>query len=148
MKYLIISIIGLVIGSCGETYSNEDKSDFDKQIQDYLTEKGIECDRSPSGMYYKIIEEGGGRNIIYNDVVSFKYKGEFLDGKIFDEQKEPLEFHVRQLIRAWKEIMLEMKEGSTAFLVAPPHLCYGSYELDSIPPHSILVFNMTVIDIK
>lgn len=148
MKFIIMAIIGLVLASCGDTYSEDDKTHFDQQIEEYLAEKGIECERSPSGMYYKIIEEGEGRDIIYKDLVSFSYKGEFLDGKVFDEQKEPIEFHVRQLIGAWKEIMLEMKKGSKAFLVAPPHLGYGAHELEAIPAHSILVFNMEVTDVK
>ena len=134
--------------SCGETYSAEDKTNFDTQIEAYLSEKGIECERSSSGLYFKILEEGEGRDIIYKDQVSFKYKGEFLDGKVFDERTEPVEFQVRQLIGAWKEIMLEMKKGGKAFLVAPPHLGYGTHELEAIPPHSILVFKMEVTEVK
>lgn len=148
MKQIIYFILVLVLASCGDTYSEEDKSNFDQQIEAYLAEKGIECERSPSGMYYKILEEGEGRDIIYKDLVQFKYKGEFLDGKVFDERTEPIEFHVRQLIGAWKEIMLEMKKGGKAFLVAPPHLGYGTHELEAIPPHSILVFNMEVTEVK
>jgi FKBP-type peptidyl-prolyl cis-trans isomerase FkpA len=148
MRYLFIAIIAFVIQSCGDTYSTEDKTTFDKQIETYLTEKGIKCERSTSGLYYKIIEKGEGRNVIYKDRVSFNYTGEFLDGTVFDEQKEPVKFQVRQLIGAWKEIMLELKKGSTVFLVAPPFLGYGAHELEAIPPHSILVFNMEVTDIN
>jgi FKBP-type peptidyl-prolyl cis-trans isomerase len=148
MKYLIFVILTLILVSCGDTYSADDKDHFDQQIESYLAEKGIDCERSPSGLYYKILEEGEGRDIIYKDLVSFTYKGEFLDGKVFDEQKEPVEFHVRQLIGAWKEIMLEMKKGSKAFLVAPPYLGYGTHELEAIPPHSILVFNMEVTEVN
>ena len=148
MKYFIITLIAFVFGGCGDTYSIEEKANFDKKIEAYLTENNIECERSTSGMYYTILEEGTGRDIIYKDIVSFKYKGTFLDGAIFDEQKEPVEFQVRQLIGAWKEIMLEMKKGSKVFLIAPPFLGYGAHELDAIPPHSILVFDMEVTDIK
>ena len=148
MKALIYLTLALLLASCGDTYSAEDKTNFDAQIEEYLTEKGIDCERSSSGLYYTILEEGEGRDIIYKDQVSFTYKGEFLDGKVFDERTEPIEFQVRQLIGAWKEIMLEMKKGGKAFLVAPPHLGYGTHELEAIPPHSILVFNMEVTEVK
>ncbi|MCH2232013.1 MAG: FKBP-type peptidyl-prolyl cis-trans isomerase [Crocinitomicaceae bacterium] len=148
MKPIIYLVIALIISSCGDTYSEEDKTNFDTKIENYLNKQGIDCERSSSGLYFKILDEGEGRDIIYKDLVSFRYKGEFLDGKVFDERTDPVEFQVRQLIGAWKEIMLEMKNGGKAFLVAPPYLGYGTHELEAIPPHSILVFNIEVTDVK
>jgi FKBP-type peptidyl-prolyl cis-trans isomerase len=55
---------------------------------------------------------------------------------------------VKDLIGAWKEIMLELKPGAKAFLVAPPSLGYGDRQLDDIPANSILVFNMEVVGVK
>lgn len=137
----------LAVSSC-QTYSENDKEGFDKQISSYLAKKGIKCTKSPSGLYYKIIEPGEGEYIQFQDVVSFSYKGYFLNGEIFDNEKKPVEFKVKDLIGAWKEIMLELKPGAKAFLVAPPQLGYGDRKLDDIPANSILVFEMEIHEVK
>lgn len=144
MSFLLLSIT--LIGC--QTYSETDKQKFDKEIQAYLKEKKIDCEKSPSGLYYKIIEPGEGENIRFQDVVSFSYKGSFLTGEVFDNEKKPVEFEVKDLIGAWKEIMLELKPGAKAFLVAPPYLGYGDRKLDDIPANSILVFDMEIHGVK
>lgn len=133
--------------SC-KTYSDEDMNTFDREIKAYVEKNKLEFQRSSSGLYYQIIEEGEGKPILFTNVVSFTYKGTFLNGDIFDEQKKPVEFEVRQLIGAWKEIMLNLKPGGKAFLIAPPQLGYGDRELDDIPANSILVYEIEVHGVK
>ena len=148
MKQLILLFLGALIFSSCSTYNDDQLDSFDKQIKDYLSKKKIDCQRSESGLYYKILDEGEGNLIRFQDYVSFTYKGEFLSGEVFDDQKEPVEFEVRQLIGAWKEIMTELKPGAKVFLVAPPSLGYGDRQLDDIPANSILVFNMEIVGVK
>jgi FKBP-type peptidyl-prolyl cis-trans isomerase FkpA len=147
MKYLCICIGLLFIFGC-KTYSEEDLATFDTKIKNYLREKNVDCKRSESGLYYNITDPGEGRKIQYTDIVSFTYSGSLLSGEIFDTQKDPVEFEVKELIGAWKEIMLELKKGGKAYLVAPPNLGYGTHDLDDIPSNSILVFELEVIDVK
>lgn len=143
----IIPLLFLFIG-CG-TYSDEQMADFDSQIVEYLKKEKIECKKSPSGLHYQIIEEGEGPLIKFTNVVSFKYKGTLIDGTVFDDQsEEPVEFKVSELIGAWKEIMLELREGGKAFLVAPPQLGYGTHKLEKIPESSILVFELEVVEVN
>lgn len=144
IRLSIILFLGCVLASCGDTYSEDQKNDFDKKIERYLKKKKIKCQRSSSGLYYKILDPGQGDLIKLKDQVSFTYKGTLLNGKVFDEQKEPVEFNVQTLIGAWKEIMLSLKPGGKAYLVAPPQLGYGEHDLDDIPPNSILVFELEV----
>ena len=144
IRILSILSIGLVLLSCGETYSKEEKTDFDKRIERYLKKKNIKCTRSSSGLYYKIVDPGEGDLIKLKDRVSFTYKGTFLNGKVFDERQEPVEFSVQTLIGAWKEVMLYLRPGGKAFIVTPPQLGYGEHDLDDIPPNSILVFELEV----
>ncbi len=146
-KILLFFFSSLILSSCA-TYSEEELQSFDQQIQEYLSKKGIECKKSESGLYYKIIEPGEGRKIKYSDKISFKYRGELLDGRVFDDKKEPVEFYVKQLIACWKEVLLEINEGGKVFLVSPPQLGYGDHKLDDIPQNSILVFEMEVVELK
>ncbi len=148
MLKIITSLLLLGFLTSCATYSEEDKGSFDQQIQDYLTEKGMDCEKSESGLYYKIIEQGEGRKIKYSDQVSFKYRGELLNGRVFDDKKEPVDFYVKQLISCWKEVLLEINEGGKVFLVSPPQLGYGDHKLDDIPQNSILVFTLEVVEVK
>ncbi len=141
-KYLPFFLV-LLLFSC-KTYNEDQLNDFDVTIQKYLKEKGIDCVASESGLYYKIEKQGEGLHVQAKDRISFSYKGSFIDGKVFDEQKEPVTFAVSELIGAWKEMVLKLNEGGEAFLIAPPQLGYGSRDLDDIPPNSILVFTLKV----
>ncbi len=144
IKILAFLSISSLLFSCGDTYSKEEKNDFDKRIERYLKKKNIKCTRTSSGLYYKILDPGEGQLIKLKDRVQFTYKGMLLNGKVFDEQKEPVEFNVQTLIGAWKEVMLYLRPGGKAFLVCPPQLGYGEHDLDDIPPNSILVFELEV----
>lgn len=150
MKVLKISFTLLVLfflTGC-QTYSNDQKNEFDDEIQAYIKDKGLDLERSESGLYFKILDKGDGDEVLFRDKVAFKYRGEFLNGKVFDEQKEPIEYNVDILIGAWKEIMLELNEGGKAFIIAPPTLGYGENDLEAIPPNSILVYNLEVVETK
>ena len=148
MKYISLFTLLLVFSAC-KTYSDDQLSKFDKQIQEYLKKENVECEKSSSGMYYNIIEQGEGKKIQFTDRVVFKYKGELLDGTVFDDQlEEAVEFNVKDLIGAWKEIMLELNEGGKAYLIAPPQLGYGTHDLEDIPKNSVLIFNIEVVEVK
>ena len=148
MKYLAL-ICGLLLLSACKTYTEDELSTFDKEIEEYIAENNLDLERSDSGLYYRIIEAGEGRKIQFKDVIRFKYTGELLDGTVFDEQmEEPLEFEVSKLIGAWKEIMLELSEGGKAYLIAPPSLGYGTHNLEDIPSNSILIYNMEIVEVR
>ena len=146
MKYIAFFLL-LTLSACS-TYSDQELNEFDVQIEAYLQEKNIECERSESGLYYKIIEQGKGRKAQFKDVVSFTYRGELLDGLVFDEQIEPVEFELEQLIACWKEVILELNEGGEAFIVSPPQLGYGDYKLEDIPQNSILAFHLKIDELN
>lgn len=149
MKILSIGLFFLLVAitSCG-TYSDENKKSFDTTIQKYIKKNNLEMDYSPSGLYYKIIDEGEGDYILQNDLVSFKYTGTLLDGTQFDKSEGAVEFKVNQLIGAWKETMSMLKPGGKAEIIAPPQLGYGDKDLDDIPPNSILHFQIEVKTVK
>jgi FKBP-type peptidyl-prolyl cis-trans isomerase len=105
--------------------------------------------RTDSGLYYKIIDQGSERKIKYKDQVHFKYKGTLKDGTVFDDQMEAGQtFHVSELIAAWKEVMMELGEGGKCSLISPPQLGYGNYDLEKIPPNSILIYELEIIEVR
>lgn len=147
MKLFWLLSLSLVFFSC-KTYTDEDKLTFDQQIKNYLDKKKMKFNRSESGLYFKITDVGKGDLIRFQDSVTFTYKGSLLNGEVFDFQKKPIQFLVKDLIGAWKEIMLDLRPGAKVNLVAPPSLGYGDRELDDIPPNSILIFEMEIHEVK
>lgn len=149
MKIFFGLLVVFLAAACGSTYSEEERKNFDKEIQAYLDKNKIECEKSPSGLYYRIDSLGSERKIQFSDMVTMKYVGKLINGKIIDDHSdEPLKMSVRELIGAWKEILLELGEGGKAYIVAPPHLAYGEHILDSIPENSILIYNLEVVDVE
>ena len=144
LQFLLIFV--LMVGC--KTYNEQDKQYFDQKIQSYIKKNKLKMEKTDSGLYYKIIEEGEGNPILFTDEVSFTYTGKFMNGDVFDKVTKPVKFQVKQLIGAWKEIMLSLKPGAKAYLIAPPQLGYGDKQLDDIPANSILIFEMKVIKVE
>jgi FKBP-type peptidyl-prolyl cis-trans isomerase len=149
MKFITYLLLGLLVVSC-KTYSEEDKTKFDQKIEKFVAKSGIPYTRSESGLYYFIEKEGEGANLKFTDEVSFTYVGKLLNGKTFDgkHKRTPLTFEVSKLIEGWKEAFMYLKKGGKAKLIIPPTLGYGDHDLPDIPPHSILVFDIEIKDVK
>lgn len=145
MKWLSILFLSTLLWSCGG-YSEDEKKDFDKQIQAYLKENQIDAKRSPSGVYTKVTFVGEGDTVRYNDRIRVIYKGYLLNGKEFDRQLSPVEFELKNLIPAWKEALVGLSAGSSVLIISPPQMAYKKTKKEKIPPSSVLVFDITVLD--
>jgi len=103
-----------------------------------------------SGLQYRILEEGHGPKPSINSMVKTHYKGKLLNGKVFDSSYKrgyPSEFKVNQVIPGWTEALQMMPVGSKWELVIPSELAYGERETGSIPAHSVLIFEVELLDI-
>ena len=148
MKLLFYSLLCFMFFTSCKTYNEDQIETFDEEISAYIETNKLNFEKSNSGLYYSIVNKGDGNQILYNDIVSFTYKANLLDGTVVDERKEPVTFKVSQLIAAWKEVLLMMKNNGKAHLIAPPQLAYGSHALGDIPANSTLEFELTVTNIE
>ena len=106
-----------------------------------------------SGLQYRILNEGSGDDSPGPEsVVSVHYRGKLTNGLEFDssyKRNQPASFPVNGVIRGWTEALQLMKEGDKWELIIPPDLAYGSKGAGNIiPPDSILIFEVELIEIK
>jgi len=108
-------------------------------------------DKTPSGLRYKILQEGNGKQATKGANVSVHYKGQLLDGTVFDssyKRKEPIDFPVGvgQVIAGWDEGILLLKVGDKARFVIPSNLGYGERGAGGvIPPNATLIFDVELM---
>jgi peptidyl-prolyl cis-trans isomerase A (cyclophilin A) len=109
---------------------------------------------TPSGLRYKVLQEGSGKKAEKGNMVSVHYKGQLLDGQVFDSsysRKQPIDFQVGvgQVIPGWDEGILLLKVGDKARLVIPSNLAYGSQGAGGvIPPDATLIFDVELMGVK
>lgn len=102
-----------------------------------------------SGLQYKVIKEGTGESPKPTDEVQVKYTGKLLDGTVFDstENGDPRKFRLNAVIPGWTEGMQKMKEGAIYEFYIPSDLAYGERGRPGIPPNSVLIFNVELLDV-
>lgn len=111
-------------------------------------------DKTQSGLYYKIIEQGSGAKAQKGKTVSVHYTGALDNGQVFDssyKRNQPIEFSlgVGQVIAGWDEGISLLSVGDKARFIIPPHLGYGSAGAGGvIPPNAILVFDVELKNVK
>ena len=119
-------------------------------LAEYAARPGVK--KLPDGLMYRVIQPGSGPAVQKDsDVVTVYYKGQLINGKVFDRTKpeEPAQFPVGGLIPGWVEALKLMKTGDTWELVIPSDLGYGSDGAgNTIPPNQTLVFTMTLAKVE
>ncbi|MBC3757791.1 peptidylprolyl isomerase [Hyunsoonleella sp. SJ7] len=128
----------------------EEKAKQESELEKVAT--GFE--KTDSGLRYQIIQKGEGVKAEKGKTVSVHYKGQLIDGTVFDssyKRNEPIDFPlgVGQVIPGWDEGIGLLNVGDKARLVIPSHLAYGSRGAGGvIPPDANLIFDVELMDVK
>lgn len=136
-------------------FSNIDsvqQATIDEQtIQQAITSGKTDAKLKGNDVYYTIMKEGTGRNVLVTDTVVVYYKGYLLeDGSVFDQTKEKTAtFPLSRLIRGWQLAVPYCRVGGKIKIVIPSGLAYSiRTRAAKIPPNSPLVFEVEVVDVK
>ncbi|MEN9632888.1 MAG: hypothetical protein RL077_1292 [Verrucomicrobiota bacterium] len=107
--------------------------------------------KTNTGLRYVIVKEGEGEQPKPGDKVNVLYVGQLLNGKIFDEAKDPTQpftFRVRRdmVIEAWDQVLQLMKKGEKRVVIVPPELGYGTRgQPPKIGRNATLVFEIELL---
>lgn len=107
----------------------------------------------PNGVYYRDLTAGTGATVASGAHLYVHYTGWLPNGARFDSNEDPatpFDFVYGQanVITAWNHGFTGMKVGGTRQLIIPPSAGYGAEAKGPIPANSILVFNVTVVDLQ
>jgi FKBP-type peptidyl-prolyl cis-trans isomerase len=137
-----------------DLYKNSD-SVFQTEADQKLIFESIAAGKSDTtgsinGVFYKILKEGDGDFVNVNDTLTVNYKGWILNGETFDATKDkPVTFPLNKLIKGWQYGLTKCRKGGKIRLMIPSALGYSiRARAEKIPPNSILVFEIEVLDIK
>lgn len=125
-----------------------------QQGENFLIEnaKRPEVKTTNSGLQYEVLVEGNGPVPTIDNEVKTKYVGTFIDGTEFDKSDNhggTVDFPVSRVIRGWTEALMMMPVGSKWKIYVPQDLAYGANPdpRSGIPPYSMLIFEMELVEI-
>jgi FKBP-type peptidyl-prolyl cis-trans isomerase len=125
-----------------------------KRQKDLLNEVAAGFDKTESGLHYKILQKGEGKKATKGSMVSVHYKGQLLDGTVFDssyKRRQPIDFNLGtgQVISGWDEGIQLLQVGDKARFVIPSNLAYGERGAGGvIPPNATLIFDVELMNVK
>jgi FKBP-type peptidyl-prolyl cis-trans isomerase FkpA len=138
---LLLPLFALLLGCAGET--NE------SFLAANAKREGVQT--TESGLQYEVLRDGSGPKPRITDTVTVHYKGTLIDGTVFDssyDRGQPATFALMQVVPGWRQGIPLMPVGSKYKLVIPPDLGYGSQDKGTIPPNSVLIFEVELLGIE
>lgn len=135
----------------------EDFGQYEKVLlQQFLEEKKIDAEPTPSGIYHIVLNEGHGPKVEKGDTVVVHYEGKFLNGKFFDstrQRKQPFEFvygHEMQVIKGIEEVIGRMRQGEKALAILPSDVAFGKTGSSTgiVPPYTSVVYKVNLVEVR
>lgn len=104
----------------------------------------------PSGLAYKVVNEGSGPAVGEGGSATVKYEGKLVDGTQFDANEDGIRFNTRNVVPGFGEGLSMMKKGSKYILYIPGDLAYG---VDGAPgagigPNATLIFEVEALEVE
>ena len=100
-----------------------------------------------SGLQYQVQTPGTGEAKPTDaDVTLIQYEGRLIDGTVFDKTQQPTPLPVTAVVPGFSEALKLMQKGGKTRFWIKPSLAYGDEATGPIPAHSILVFDIELLD--
>jgi FKBP-type peptidyl-prolyl cis-trans isomerase len=130
-----------------------------KELEKYLSDKGIKAQKTKSGAFVKVDNAGDqSQKADSGKLVRIMYKGYFSNGEVFDTNldsskghTDPIEFVLKRdpIIPGWEEGIPYFGKGGKGTIYIPAMLGYGMQGREgAIPPYSNLFFDVVITDVK
>ena len=122
-------------------------------IDKYIQRHKWEMQETETGLYYMIYSKTTDAEVNSGDIVEFSFKTSLMNGDVLYDSESTgnrkMKIDMNQEESGLNEGLKLMRKGEKAYFILPPHLAFGvagdSYK---IPPYSVLVYDVEVVDIK
>lgn len=149
-RFTAVLAIVMALGCAAPALAIDDALSIEAN-QNYLAEnakkKGVIT--RPSGLQFRIIQNGYGKRPAATDSVTVYYTGTLINKVIFDGTSPglPATFRLNSVIPGWIEALQLMREGDRWLLTIPPNLGYGVRGQGDgvIPPNQVLLFDIRLV---
>ncbi len=152
MKHLVcLFFVVTALFACGKEQTGcmgvkpEDEA---AQMMSFSAGSGVALSRHSSGIFYNIIDSGAGPTPMINSKISVTYTGKFLSGSTFNSSSDVITFSLNGVIEGWQIGIPLIKKGGRIKMVIPSALAYGCNGKPGIPPNSILVFDVSLVNVQ
>ncbi|MCD9537102.1 FKBP-type peptidyl-prolyl cis-trans isomerase [Photobacterium carnosum] len=161
MPKIIIAVViaALVAFFLYRSYNNKQVAQENIKIgQEFLAanklKEGVQT--TASGLQYLVLQQGTGTGTgtehpKATDTVTVHYHGTLLNGTVFDssvDRGEKISFPLNRVIKGWTEGLQHMVVGEKVRFFIPANLAYGNNGAGSIPPGSVLIFDVELFKIN
>jgi FKBP-type peptidyl-prolyl cis-trans isomerase FklB len=128
--------------------AEENQAMSEEFLNSNLSKNGIV--QLPSGVQYRIIDEGEGARPGMESTVKVHYRGSKINGLEFDSsfaRGVPEQFTVNAVLKGWQEVLPLMKTGATWQVFVPPELAFGARGNPPVGPNEALIFDLKLVEI-
>ena len=154
MKYAILCLSLIFMFSCADdnnpTFTNQ-SIDFtelnETEILAYIEANNLDAQKTDSGLYFVINEQGSGEQPSATSDVTVAYSGFFTNGDVFDQSIDGITFNLQQVIAGCNEGIQIFQECGNGVLIIPSRLAYGNSGIPGIPGGSVIVFDVTLLEV-
>ena len=123
-----------------------------KYLADNAKKKGVIV--RPSGLQFRILQNGYGKRPQSTDTVKVYYTGTLINHVVFDGTSPglPASFSLASggLVAGWIEALQMMRVGDHWQIVVPANLGYGSRwsSGDAVPPNQTMIFDLRLLSTR
>ncbi len=107
----------------------------------------LAAETTESGLHFQTRKAGKGANPTDEDVALINYKGTLQNGTEFDANNQT-PMPVGGVVPGFSEALKKMQRGGSYRLCIPAALGYGAQAAGTIPPNSVLIFDVDLLDFK
>lgn len=144
---IIILVIFATLVSCSEKEVIDYDAKDQQLIEQYLQKHNLTAQKTESGLHYIIDKAGGEAHPIWNSTVKVFYTGYLLDSTEFDKTKtDPVVLDLKNVLKGFQEGLQHIGVGGEIRLFIPSNLAYGANSTDKIPEHSVLIFDINLVE--
>ena len=147
-RILLFLFLAVTLIQCKKDDDKNQSEIDEKIITEYIANKGLDAQNIGDGLYFVDEQTGTGDNPAASSTVKVAYKGYYTNGLVFDESSTAgIVFGLNQVITGWTRGIPYFKEGGKGKLLIPSGMAYGKNPPSGIPPNSVLIFDIHLIEV-